>query len=91
MEFGGGPGPRLHCDRDCGMPGWRPRADGSCSWETPGIPVAQRESLAWKEHRLFSMAAAAENCGRPGVGSSVPGERKTLVVFFLFFHLARLF
>lgn len=37
-------------------------------------------------------AAAAEgNCGSPGVGSSVPGARKTLVVFLRFFHLARRF
>ena len=58
--------------------------------------AALRVSLAWKEHRLSPMAAAAAaaadgNWGRPGVGSSVPGARNTLVVFLRFFHLARRF
>lgn len=47
MELCVGPAPRLHWDRDCAMACCRPRADGNCSWETPGIPAdAQRVSLA---------------------------------------------
>lgn len=97
IELGGGPAPRLHWDRDCAIACCRPKAGGSWSWETPGIPAAaQRVSLAWKEQRLSPMAAAAAaaegNCGRPWwVGSSVPGARNTFVVFLRFFHLARLF
>ncbi len=92
MEFGGGPAPRLHWDRDCAIACCRPSAGGNCSCETPCIPaVAQRVSLAWKEQRLSPIAAADENWGRPCVGSKVPGDRKTLVVFLRFFHFARRF
>lgn len=97
MELCCGPAPRLHWDKDWAMACWRPRDGGSCSCDTPGIPaVAQRVSLAWNEQRLSPMAAAAAaadgNWGRPWwVGRSVPGARKTLVVFLRFFHLARRF
>lgn len=97
MELGGGPAARLHCDRDCAMACCLPRAGGRGSCDTPGMAAAaQRVSLAWKEHKLSPMAAAAAaaaegNWGRPGVGSSVPGARNTLVVFLRFFHLARRF
>lgn len=91
MELGGGAPPRLHCDNDCAMDGWRPSDGGSCSWETPAIPAAaQRPSLAWKEHNPSPIAAAG-NCGRLCVGNSVPGARNTFVVFLRFFHLARRF
>lgn len=89
----GAPGPappKLHCDSDCAIAGWRPSAGGSWSWETFGIP-AQRVSFAWNEHRL-SLIAAEGNCANPWwVGSNVPGARNTFVVFLRFFHLARRF
>lgn len=93
MELGGGPAARLHWERDRAMACCLPSADGSGSCDTLGmVAAAQRVSLAWKEQRPSPMAAAAEgNCVSPGVGSSVPGARKTLVVFLRFFHLARRF
>jgi hypothetical protein len=37
-----------------------PNAGGRGNWDTPGMAAAaQRVSLAWKEHRLSPMAAAA--------------------------------